>query len=197
MYELLDAPIAVVLAGIALWLLFWRPMARRVAGAQEHHAEANRMVSAQQAQEEARKRELDELQRELDELRGIADDSYERAMRYFRCIETIERERNDWHAAYEKAVSGHARAQEMMLGELGRMGRRIESAQEALRADPPQVERAHALLATTAKEEVLRLPEEYQVEHDPETGVGASVQRSVLDLTEDEVRQRSGDPEPG
>lgn len=197
MLELLDAPVAVVLTGIALWLISWRPMSRKLAAAQTHLDEAARLVSSAERQEEARKKELDALESGLDALRRDVEDNYERAMRYFRCIETIERERNEWQAAYEKAVSGHGRAQEMMLGELGRMGRRIEGAQKALEADPPQVERARALLSTRAKDEVLKLPEQYAADHDPETGAGAAIQRSVLDLTEEEVRQRSGAPEAG
>lgn len=57
--------------------------------------------------------------------------------RYFGCIATIERERDEWAAVARDAVAGHQRAQELMMEEISRLHRRLTMI-ASLVADPPK-----------------------------------------------------------
>ncbi len=190
MTEFWDAPLAALVAGLTVWLLRVRPMARLLGEARDFVGRVGSELDARIAQDEAHGEELRALGRRLADVEAAADDSQQRAMRYFGCIETIERERNEWQAAYDQAVAGHARAQEMLLGELSRMGRRLDKARKALEDSPPHVEAALALVSTQPKDDVLALPAAYKRTHDPGEGVGSRIERPALDLTPDEARQR-------
>ena len=114
-----------------------------------------------------------------------------RADRYFRSIETIERERNEWQQAYEVASTGHANAQSMMMEELGRLGRRLERAKAALKRDPPDAAAALAQLTQIEPNAGLKeLAEKYRGEHGPE-GIQAKIERTIVDLTPTEAEERN------
>jgi len=153
---------------------------------------ASEMIGDLATKLEAAAERQEPVERELVEARGKVD-------RYFRSISTIERERNEWLAAYEKAVSGHSNAQAMMIDELSRLGRRMSravTALEAMQEPPDEVKVAIALLTTTVKEQLLEVAKTYKRDNDPETGAGAAIERSKLDLTPDEVQARQSSPQP-
>lgn len=71
--------------------------------------------------------ELQQAAQALEEQKHLAREATDRADRFFRCIEKIEKERNDWFAAYEFAVNAHQNAQQALFSDLERLGKRLQA----------------------------------------------------------------------
>lgn len=129
----------------------------------------------------------------------------DRGDRYFRCIETIEKERNQWQQAYELAASGHATAQQMMMTELGRLSKRMERAKKYLKGEvePPEavvrdrdpnewrIEMAILGLDTVVDRRLQTISDSYAEATGPEGTIVKSVERPPLELTPEEAASRT------
>ncbi len=227
--------VAVFLAAVFGWLSRWgarneRDAARRdrdKAGEQRDETEVSlKGVEVALATAEERLRHLDAAaQKEIDEESGVvaqleaaaklvgqvkADLTAERDRgdRYFRCIETIEKERNQWQQAYEAAASGHATAQQMMMTELGRLSKRMERAKRYLKGEvePPEglvrekdpnewrIEMAILGLDTVVDRRLQAVAESYQEATGPGGTIVKGVERTPLELTSDEAASRDAPP---
>jgi chromosome segregation ATPase len=168
---------------------------------------ASRIRAAAQANLDDAKAQIEQAQQIAEETDGhlveakkLLDSERDRGDRYFRCIETVERERNQWQDAYSASAAGHANAQQMMLNELGRLSKRMLRAKDALEREPggdvpPGTEDkrrtdALKLLDTRMDPRLQAIHDSFAAEHDPETGIGAQIERPEHDLTEGEAAQR-------
>jgi hypothetical protein len=142
----------------------------------------------------------EEADGKLVEAKELLDSERARGDRYFRSIETVERERNQWQDAYSASAAGHANAQQMMLSELGRLSKRMLRAKEALERKPggdvapgatdKRVADAIKLLDTRMDPRLQAIHDAFVAEHDPDTGIAQQIERPTLELSEGEAAQR-------
>jgi hypothetical protein len=227
--------VAVLAAGVVAWFGDAARQERHAARRERDKAREQRDAAEsytkdaqqKQATAEDRLRLLDDAARtEIDEQSGVvaqleeaaklvglvkADLASERDRgdRYFRCIETIEKERNQWQEAYDLAASGHATAQQMMMSELGRLSKRMERAKRYLsgEVDAPEaivrdrdpnewrIEQARGALDTVVDPRLQAISETYAEATGPEGTIVKGIDRPPLELTAEEAAARvSPDP---
>ncbi|NIR32907.1 MAG: hypothetical protein GWN84_27155 [Gammaproteobacteria bacterium] len=128
------------------------------------------------------------------------DEAAARADRYFKVIEDIERERNDWAERCRSAIVGHSAAQDLMMADNARLLRRLEAVAAEARKEQPDAAKLSRLATVRPDPTLEALAEQYKAEHGPvveEADVTAKKagegQRRALSDDQDDAQKRAMD----
>lgn len=128
-------------------------LAKALADVEVVRAEATEHLKAKHALEDV----IEPFKRQAEAAAQEISEAQDQSRRYFTHIEAIERERNQWTAAYHQARTGHAAAQAMMLNEIERLARQLGKAPEPT---------------------FRKIADDFRAEHDPDTGLAAKIERA-------------------